>query len=33
MGEESKNESNIKQQTSLEDVIPVGEHEEEVSEG
>ncbi len=33
MGEKSNNESNVKQQTSLEDVIPVGEHEEEVSEG
>ncbi|MFT6311330.1 MAG: CDP-diacylglycerol--serine O-phosphatidyltransferase [Porticoccus sp.] len=33
MGEESNNQSDLKQQTSLEDVIPVGEHEEEVSEG
>jgi CDP-diacylglycerol--serine O-phosphatidyltransferase len=33
VGEESNNQSDLKQQTSLEDVIPVGEHEEEVSEG
>jgi CDP-diacylglycerol--serine O-phosphatidyltransferase len=33
VGEESNNQSYLKQQTSLEDVIPVGEHEEEVSEG
>jgi CDP-diacylglycerol--serine O-phosphatidyltransferase len=33
VGEESNNEGGLKQQTSLEDVIPVGEHEEEVSEG
>jgi CDP-diacylglycerol--serine O-phosphatidyltransferase len=33
VGEESNNQSDLKQQTSLEDVIPIGEHEEEVSEG
>jgi CDP-diacylglycerol--serine O-phosphatidyltransferase len=33
VGEESNSEGGLKQQTSLEDVIPVGEHEEEVSEG
>jgi CDP-diacylglycerol--serine O-phosphatidyltransferase len=33
VAEDSSGEGDSKQQTSLEDVIPVGEHEEEVSEG
>jgi CDP-diacylglycerol--serine O-phosphatidyltransferase len=33
VAEDSSSEGDSKQQTSLEDVIPVGEHEEEVSEG
>jgi CDP-diacylglycerol--serine O-phosphatidyltransferase len=33
VAEDSSNKGDSRQQTSLEDVIPVGEHEEEVSEG